>query len=107
MIAFVAGIGNYKGDKGLKNPVPDAKAIKGVLESQGVEVYYVEDCNSEDFWYQFELFEAALQKGDAAFFYFAGHGVTYENSVRLMALSDSEKPDVEKDGVNFDKLLAR
>ena len=87
--------------------MPDAEAIQRVLESQNVEVYYVNDCNSEEFWHQFYLFTAAIQPGDAAFSYFARHGVTYRNSVRLMTLSNSAKADIEKDGVNFGVLLAR
>jgi len=87
--------------------VPDAEAIRRVLESQNVEVYYVHDCNSAEFWHQFALFETAIHPGDAVFFYFAGHGVTFKNSVRLMTISDSAKPDIEKDGVNLDVLLAR
>ena len=107
MIAFVVGNGNYKVHRGLKNPVPDAEAIRRVLESRNVEVYYVNDCNSEEFWHQFGLFTAAIRPGDAAFFYFAGHGVTYQNSVRLMTISNSAKADINKDSVNFDVLLAR
>ena len=107
MVAFVVGVGNYKVHNDLKNPVPDAEAIKGVLESHGVEVFYVHDCNSKEFWHEFELFQAVIQPGDAVFFYFAGHGCTYRNSVRLMTICNSGKADIEKDGINFNYLLAR
>ena len=46
MVAFVVGVGNYKVHNDLKNPVPDAEAIKGVLESHGVEVFHVHDCKA-------------------------------------------------------------
>ena len=79
MVAFVVAVDSYKVHKGLKNPVSDAEAIRRALESQNVEVYYVYDCDSAEFWHRFALFEAALRTGDAAFFYFAGHGVTFRN----------------------------
>ena len=107
MMAFVVGVGNYKHKKGLKHPVPDADAIRRVLESHGVEVFYVNDCNSKEFWHAFNLFEAAVRPGDAVFLYFAGHGCTFRNSVRLMTICNSAKPDIEKDGIKYDLLLAR
>ena len=106
-MAFVVGVGNYKVHKGLKNPVPDAEAIRRVFESHGVEVFYVHDCNSKEFWHAFDLFEAAVRPGDAVFLYFAGHGCTFHNSVRLMTICNSAKPDIEKDGIKYDLLLAR
>ena len=95
--------------KGLKNPVPDAEAIRRVFESEfhGVEVLYVNDCNSKEFWHEFDLFEAAIRPGDTVLFYFAGHGCTFRNSVRPMTISNSAKPDIEKDGVTFDLLLSK
>ena len=66
-MAFVVGVGNYKHKKGLKHPVPDAEAIRRVLESHGVEVFYVNDCNSKQFWHEFNLFEAPSDLGTLSF----------------------------------------
>ena len=107
MVAFVAGMGNYKGHRSLKNPVPDAQAVQILLEAQHVEVHSAFDCDIKELQDKFDLFVASLRPGDAAFFYFAGHGVTFKNSVRLVAISDSAKPDIEKDALNLDVLIAR
>lgn len=107
MVAFVAGMRNYKGPRRLKNPVSDAQAVQILLEAQHVEVHSAFDCDIKELQQKFDLFAASLRPGDAAFLYFAGHGTTFNNSVRLMAISDSAKPDIEKDALNLDVLIAR
>ena len=107
MVAFVVGNCNYKGRRHLKNPVSDAKAVQLLLEAQHVEVHSAFDCDINELKDKFDLFVASLRPGDAAFFYFAGHGATFKNSVRLVAISDSAKPDIEKDALNLDVLIAR
>lgn len=107
MVAFVAGMGNYKGPRTLKNPVSDAQAVQILLEAQHVEVHSAFDCGIKELQQKFDLFAASLRPGDAAFLYFAGHGTQFNNAVRLMAISDSEKPDIEKDALNLNKLIAR
>ena len=102
----MVGIGNYKVSQTLKNPVPDADAIQHLLEEQNVEVIGARDCNMKELREQFDYFLNTLQPGDAAFLFFAGHGITFRNSVRLMAIADSPKPDIEKDAVNLDVLIA-
>ena len=106
MVAFVVGIGNYKANRKLKNPVSDADAMQHLLEAQNVEVFNARDCNVNEFREQFDIFLTSLRPGDAAFLFFAGHGITFRNSVRLMTMSNSAKPDLEKDAVNLDVLLA-
>ena len=106
-IAFVAGIGNYSNYKELKNPVRDSQAIKRLLETQNVKVYYVSDCTVEDFQQKFNSFEAAIKPGDTAFLYYAGHAAQYKNSLRLIAKSTSSTQDLEADSLNLDKLIAR
>ena len=107
MVAFVVGIGNYKVNRKLQNPVSDADAIQQLLEAQNVEVFNARDCDINELEEQFALFLTSLRPGDAAFLFFAGHGTTFRNSVRLMAISNSAKPDVEKDALNLDVLIAK
>ena len=106
MVAFVVGIGNYKVIRKLKNPVSDADAIQQLLEAQNVEVVSARDCDIDELKEKFEFFLTTIQPGDAVFLFFAGHGVTFKNSVRLMAVSNSPKPDIEKDTLNLDVLIA-
>ena len=107
MVAFVAGNGNYKVRKRLKNQVSDAKAVQRLLEAQNVEVHSAFDCDIKELEQKFTLFAASLRPGDAAFLYYAGHGTMFNNSVRLLAISDSAKPDIENDALNLDVLIAR
>jgi uncharacterized caspase-like protein len=107
MVAFVAGIGNYNKQRRLKNPVPDATAMKLLLEALGVEVFVVYDCDIKQLREVFDLFEASLRPGDAAFLSFAGHGTMFKNSVRLMAIVNSVKTDIDKHALNLDVLIAR
>ena len=100
MIAFVAGIGN-------DNAYRDSIAIKDLLEAQNAEVFHVSDCTIKEFKEKFNAFEAAIQPGDTAFVYFAGHAVKYENSLRLIAKSNSSTQDIEADSMNLDQMIAR
>ena len=107
MCAFVAGNGNYKGLPPLKNPVPDASAMKVLLEAEHVEVFDAYDCDINEFEEKFSLFLASLRPGDAALLYFAGHAAMFNNSLRLMAMSNSANPDLERRSMNLDVLKAR
>ena len=107
IIAFVVGIAKYEVYQELKNPVRDSKAITDLLEAQNVEVFYVSDCGVKEFEEKFTSFEAAIKPGDTAFLYFAGHAVEFENSLRLIAKSNSSTKNIEADSLNLDKLLAR
>ena len=107
MVAFVVGIGGYHGQRTLANPVQDATAVSRLLESQNVDVIAALDCDANELGRRFESFEAALRPGDAALLFFAGRGTTINNSVRLVAISDAGKPDIEKDAVNLEVLVGR
>lgn len=107
MVAFVAGIENYKHRQKLKNPVRDAKAITQLLEAQNVEVFPAYDCGIDELKLQFDLFEAALRPGDTAFLFFACHAEMFENVLRLIAISNSDKSDLTADALNLSVLLAR
>ena len=100
-------MGDYKGDKKLNNPVPDAKAMKGFLEERNVEVFFAHDCGIKQLKDTFRVFGASLRPGDAAFLYFAGYATRFKNILRLLAISDSMKHDLETEALNLDFLLAR
>ena len=91
----------------LRNPVPDAEAVRDRLQDQNVQVFFARDCGIKALEEEFALFVAAVRPGDAAFLFFACHGVMLENSLRLIAISNSSTPDIEKEAMNLDMLLAR
>ena len=117
MVAFVVGIGDYNEPiQKLSKPVKDAKAIRDVLKDQNAEVYFANDCDIDEFEESFGLFVAAIRPGDAAFLFYAGHAVMLNNSLRLIAISNSSAsteeaksstPDIESNSLNLDVLIAR
>jgi len=107
MVAFVVGIGDYKHYSKLRNPVSDAEAVRDRLQDQNAEVFFARDCGIKALEEEFALFVAAVRPGDTAFLFFACHGVVLNNSLRLIAISNSSTPDIEKESMNLDMLLAR
>ena len=85
----------------------DAKAVKAALESKGVEVFAIYDCNITELNAKVDEYVNALQKGDAAFVFFAGHGVEYNNTRRLIALHQSAEPDLKEEALNVLRLSLR
>ena len=81
----MVGINAYRHQRPLKNAVQDAKAVKEALESQGVEVFAIYDCNITELRAATDKFVKALQEGDAAIVFFAGAAVEFHNATRLRA----------------------
>ena len=106
MVAFVAGIGNYNILGKLRNPVPDAKKMAKFLKTKNVEIYSAYDCGIEDLKEKFALFVAAVRPGDAVFMYFACHAAIFDNSLRLMAISNSKTHDIKADSLSKEQLVA-
>ena len=91
----------------LRNAVNDAKAMKALLESKGVQVFHVYDCNITELNTVVDDFVNSLQPGDAALVFSACHGVEYNNAPRLIAIPQSGTPDLKKDSLNVLVLLDR
>ena len=85
----------------------DAKAMKALLESKGVQVFHVYDCNITELQTVVDNFVNSLQQGDAALLFFACHGVEFNNAIRLVAIPQSGTPDLRKDSLNVLALLDR
>ena len=91
----------------LKNAVNDAKKVQAALEWKDVQVFAIYDCNITELKAIVQEFLDALQKGDAAFVFFAGHGVEYKNASKLLASTQSAEPDFAKDALNVLTLSLR
>lgn len=80
--ALIIGINEYEGRKSLKNPVPDAQAVEGVLlnkfgyKSSDVTTLYNDEATWESINEKLKgyLGEEGLQEGDSLFVFFSGHG---------------------------------
>ena len=108
LVAFVVGNGDYNLHPKLKNPVADATAIKNRLEEQNAEVFFASDCGIDELKETFGLFLAAVRPGDAVFLFFACHATMLDNSLRLLAISDSSKKkiNIEADSLNLDTVVS-
>ena len=101
------GINDYKLVRPLKNAVNDAKAMKRLLEEKGVKVFYKTNCTLAEFNSIRDKFLADVNRGDAAIFFFAGHGCTYNNSPRMLMITESETYSLKRDSLNLHSLLAK
>jgi formylglycine-generating enzyme required for sulfatase activity len=74
-VALIIGNNNYSALSKLDNPVPDAKAVAGVLKAHGFEVFEHYDITRADLLDALETFKKAADQSSAALIYYAGHGM--------------------------------
>ncbi|CAF1421117.1 unnamed protein product [Rotaria magnacalcarata] len=78
-LALVIGIGDYDHIPKLNNPKNDAEAMSAKLESIGFTVKRVFHPNRLEMKVAVSEFEESINESDMVLFYFAGHGVQWEN----------------------------
>lgn len=83
-VALVIGNGTYVNGNTLENPVNDAYLIGAALEEGGFEVTVIEDAGLEEMEQALVEFKRAAEGADAAWFYFAGHGIEVKGSNYLV-----------------------
>ena len=105
--AFIVGINGYKFRRELKNAVPDARAMRDLLQSQGAEVFYGENLSIKEFRALEKQYEEALQEGDIGFVHFAGHANVYRNHPRLLAIRSNEADKIREHSISLYKLNIR
>jgi uncharacterized caspase-like protein len=82
-LALVIGNWNY-GDKNLPNAKNDAEDITKALKASQFAVTPLENIRSSDLDTAVDKFTSSLQRGDIAFFYYAGHGAQVEHHNYLL-----------------------
>jgi hypothetical protein len=89
-VALLFGIDKYNAAKlCLKNCVSDVKAMQKLLESMGYTVTVVLNATVKEFIKARKAFNRTLNKGDTVIFYYAGHGMEFENENCFVA-ADTE-----------------
>jgi hypothetical protein len=86
-VALVVGNDRYvslPADKQLRNAVSDARAVKAALEGLGFDVLYGENLDRRGLVDKLFDLTARLSKDDTAFFFFAGHGVSFSGANYLL-----------------------
>src|SRR5215813_3941489 len=109
--AFVVGVNSYVAIPPLRTAINDATAISKALGALGFAVTTVEDPGQDEFSQKWRDFLNSLKVGDAAAFYFAGHGVQIDGANYLL-LKDTPGPDGGEKGVldtavDFYELMQR
>jgi hypothetical protein len=99
-VALVIGNNIYRNlsdQEQLKNAVSDAEAVKGALESLGFNVDLGENLDRAALIGKLSDFGARLEPGDIAFFFYAGHGVSFSGANYLLP-SDIPAPQASGRG---------
>jgi uncharacterized caspase-like protein len=96
-LAFVAGINDYPNlprDRQLERAVSDAEAVGDALESVGFKVTrLIKGATLEGFLRDFGQFTRAIEPGDTAVLFFAGHGVALNDGNYLIPADMRSQPD--------------
>lgn len=73
-VALVIGNNDYRYIPKLQKAVADARTMGDTLRQLGFQVLIAENQNRQSFSETLLAFDRALDKGDTAFFFYAGHG---------------------------------
>jgi len=106
-IALVIGNGNYETNI-LSNPVNDANDISVALQKLGFDVISEVDLGIKRMRHVIDSFGIRLPDYDVALFYFAGHGVQYENLNYLVPVDANLTIErmIKFDCIEVDRILA-
>ena len=73
-VALMIGNNDYRNVPKLQKAVNDARAMGNTLRKLGFEVMIAENQTRQGFAESLLAFDNAVEQGDTAFFFFAGHG---------------------------------
>jgi hypothetical protein len=73
-VALVIGNNDYRNVPKLQKAVNDARTMGDTLKQLGFSVMVAENQTRQAFSQSLLAFDASIEKGDTAFFFFAGHG---------------------------------
>ena len=85
-VALVIGNNAYANTVPLRNPVRDAQAIAGVLETAGYQVIRTNDADVRGLLRALSGFTDQAREAEAAVFYYAGHGVEVKGENYLLPI---------------------
>ena len=91
----------------LDHSTADARAFAKQLQSRNVQVFCAFDRNIYECKAIMELFLAALQPGDLAIVFFAGHAVEFHGTNLLIVKSVFEEENFETDAIDAKRLMDR
>jgi uncharacterized caspase-like protein len=108
-IALVVGNAHYASVGPLRNPENDARDMCTSLKQLGFQTQCLVDvANKRDFKEAIRTFTAALSKGTAGLFYYAGHGLQVDGENYLVPTQAELKvrADIDDESLNLKYLMA-
>lgn len=107
-VALVVGNGAYSSSP-LRNPPNDARDIAAALRAVGFTVIERFDVGRTEMQRAIIEFGSALDRGDVALFYYAGHGIQIDGKNYLVPIDAAleREQHVPVETVDIDEVLAR
>lgn len=111
-VALVVGNNDYRNIPRLQTAVADARTMADTLKQLGFRVMVAENQTRQSFSETLLAFDQALEKGDTAFFFYAGHGFEIEGQNFLLptdvpAAKSGQEELVRDSSVLADRVVSR
>lgn len=111
-VALVIGNNSYRNIPKLQTAVADARTMGETLKQLGFEVLIAENQTRQAFSETMLAFDRALDKGDTAFFFYAGHGFEIDGQNFLLpidvpAASAGQEELVRDSSILADRVASR
>ena len=111
-VALVIGNNDYKNVPKLQKAVNDARTMGDTLEQLGFSVMVAENQNRQAFSETLLAFDKAVEPGDTAFFFYAGHGFEIAGQNFLLptdvpAATEGQEELVRDASVLADRVIER
>ncbi|MDI4233347.1 caspase family protein [Bradyrhizobium sp. Arg237L] len=111
-VALVVGNNDYKNVPKLQKAVNDARTMGDTLKQLGFSVMIAENQNRQQFSETLLAFDKAIEPGDTAFFFYAGHGFEIAGQNFLLptdvpAATEGQEELVRDASVLADRIVER
>jgi hypothetical protein len=111
-VALVVGNNDYRNVPKLQKAVNDARTMGDTLKQLGFSVMVAENQTRQGFSQSLLNFDAAIEKGDTAFFFFAGHGFEIAGQNYLLptdvpAATEGQEELVRDASILADRIVER
>jgi hypothetical protein len=111
-VALVVGNNDYRNVPKLQKAVNDARTMGDTLRQLGFSVMVAENQTRQGFSQSLLNFDAAIEKGDTAFFFFAGHGFEIAGQNYLLptdvpAATEGQEELVRDASILADRIVER
>ncbi|NVN86133.1 MAG: caspase family protein [Rhodopseudomonas sp.] len=111
-VALVIGNNDYRNVPKLQKAVNDARTMGDTLKQLGFSVMVAENQNRQGFSQSLLAFDATVEPGDTAFFFFAGHGFEIAGQnfllpVDVPAATEGQEELVRDASVLADRIIER